>query len=458
MSSRLTKDALKEALEVKLAEVWQSGGAGRKALREELAPTKIIVDYGYGYRALPNVGPNGETVFVISSSVFPVPEGKLPMCKVFRLDGFAHPVDLGDLYSLDPKATDAFMPLVTLDGSILVPVVNSPDRTQMAIWRYDGEEWSKVYEDTGTNLTQPMLAQDIPVSDRPIYAGYRNNVRSRVLKSVDDGETWSLVYDVAEASPSDAYFYGCGAWNARVVLTKREKRTFIRSTDAGSTWTESPVLPSKPRTVHFYPQLDLGYITSEGFIYYSRDYFATYRRIRVPAKVSRYLIMAKGIMLFSDMWTYTTIYASKDLCHTIVPIHFIPDNSPRIAAYGDYLFIGYELRGRLVRVRLPETLDGGLSCPIMLWEDESVPDTGETTDYLETQYNDKKTFYIISDQSGTLYVQAYDEIAGDFKDIDSMSVSADTLTPYMTYYDARLMRLRFVPSAAATVSAWAMLE
>jgi len=36
MSYKLTKDALKEAIEEKIAEVWQSGGAGREALREEL--------------------------------------------------------------------------------------------------------------------------------------------------------------------------------------------------------------------------------------------------------------------------------------------------------------------------------------------------------------------------------------------------------------------------------------
>jgi len=42
MSYKITKDALKEALEEKLSETWQSGGAGRDALREEL------VTYPYG--------------------------------------------------------------------------------------------------------------------------------------------------------------------------------------------------------------------------------------------------------------------------------------------------------------------------------------------------------------------------------------------------------------------------
>jgi len=36
MSYKITKDGLKEALEEKLSDTWQSGGAGREALREEL--------------------------------------------------------------------------------------------------------------------------------------------------------------------------------------------------------------------------------------------------------------------------------------------------------------------------------------------------------------------------------------------------------------------------------------
>jgi len=43
MSYKLTKDALKEALEEKLLEIWQSGGIGREALREELRQRFIFI-------------------------------------------------------------------------------------------------------------------------------------------------------------------------------------------------------------------------------------------------------------------------------------------------------------------------------------------------------------------------------------------------------------------------------
>jgi len=453
--------------EQELRKIWQSGGVGREALREELAPTRVIVDYGYGYRCFPNVGFNGEAVFTVHSLVFPPPNGKPIICKVFRLEGFADAVEIGDLHATDSKAILANQPFVTRDGSIIVPTLNAPDYTHMAIWRYKDGVWNKVYEDTGADVaTITHFAQDPYIGN--IYGGYNNGVKSIVLKSTDDGETWSKVYESVEASPSDAYIYSCGTYRQYVVLTKRNKRTFIRSSDHGATWTESPVLPTKPRCVSMFNDLGMSFITSDSCIYYSRDQFATYKRIKVQPSGSpdshwtiRYPVRVGGRFLLSAVTASSAVFlASRDLYHTVTPVFSVEGFAARIAGYGDYLLVGAEYNGFLVRVRLPKTLEKGMSCPILLWESESVTDTtnGSTTDLIDTGYNDKKTFYIISDQSGTLYIQAYDEVTGDFKDIDSISVSADTLTPYMTTYDARLMRLRFVPSAAATVSAWVVLE
>jgi hypothetical protein len=434
-------------------------------LRSELAPTKVIVDYGYGYRCFPFVSLRGLAVFVAHSTVFPPPTGKSLMCKVFRFEGFAEPVEIGDLYALDSKAVATGQPFVTLDGSIIVSTQNNPDPTQMAIWRYDGKTWSKVYEDTGVNLAGVVHFSQDPVT-RAIYGGYRNNLNSRVLKSTNDGKTWSKVYESTESSATNAYIYGCAAYNNYVILTKRDKGTFIRSTNGGSTWTESSTLPTVPRVANIIPDLGLSFITSDNYIYYSRDYFATYKRIMIRSGagfwVLRYPIRVGGRLLLSAVTGYTTvILASRDLYHTVTPVFGVEGTSyARIAGYGDYLLVGSDLYGTLTRVTLPKTLERGLSNPVMLWESESVTDTvnGSTTDYVETEYNERKTFYIISNQSGTLYIQAYSEVAGAYADIDSIPVSANTLTPYSTTYGARLMRLRFVPSASATVSAWAVLD
>jgi len=92
-----------------------------------------------------------------------------------------------------------------------------------------------------------------------------------------------------------------------------------------------------------------------------------------------------------------------------------------------------------------------------LWINKTVPVAGLTTDDVDTKF-EKVSFHLISDQDGTGYVQAYDEAAGDFKDVYSFSVSADTLTVETPAFKAKRMRLRFVPSAEAMVSAWMVAE
>jgi hypothetical protein len=136
---------------------------------------------------------------------------------------------------------------------------------------------------------------------------------------------------------------------------------------------------------------------------------------------------------------------------------YIADNTTLYE--GGKLKIWYEAYDGIaapVRLIYAEAIPGN-SQIMELWVNESISTSGATTDDVDTKF-DKKTFYIISNQSGTLYVQAYDEVANDFKDIDSKSVSANTLTPYSTTYGARRMKLKFIPSASAVVSAWMVAE
>ncbi len=130
--------------------------------------------------------------------------------------------------------------------------------------------------------------------------------------------------------------------------------------------------------------------------------------------------------------------------------HKTPDGNLLVSDYGSDTV--YKVIPNISRSVAPS--------PLSLWVSQSITDTsnGSTTPGFLTAYVGKKTFYIISNQTGTLNIQAYDEVAGNFKTMASMAVAANTLTPYMTTYGARLMAINFVPSAAATVSAWAVLE
>jgi len=96
--------------------------------------------------------------------------------------------------------------------------------------------------------------------------------------------------------------------------------------------------------------------------------------------------------------------------------------------------------------------------PKVLWSNQSIDTAGANSDPVYVGGCERKTFWIISDVEGTLNMQAYDEVAKDYKTFDSISVPKNTLTPYMTTLGARYMRLNFVPTALATVSAWVFLE
>ncbi|MDD5016015.1 MAG: hypothetical protein PHW73_13135, partial [Atribacterota bacterium] len=437
----------------------------RNALREELVSPRVMVNYGYGYRCWPYTNQRGKTVFTVAHSV--APPTNMLTCKVFIIENFTDVLQIGDLYALDSRNTSTGQPFITLYGSIIVPCwsVRYYDLKTpwFAIYRYSGGVWIKVYEDINGSYASHIGQDPVTFS---LYLGYHDpkNFKGRVLKSSDDGVTWSVVYDAAETSNNDAITYSCAAYNNIVIATKRDKKTYVRSINGGLSWTESAVLPTPMRTVNIINDLDLSFITGDNNVYYSRDFFLTYKRIKIQSNggdwVIRYPIRVGGRLLL-DMVTGESVLviASKDLLHTAVPVFSIDGagaGASRISGYGDFLFVSSDLNGTLTRISLPKTLDKGFSNPIMLWENESETDlvNGSSTDYFESQYNDKKTFYIYSNQPGTLNIKVYDEVNANYKTIDTKAVAANTLVSYQTTFGARLMRLNFIPTVAATVSAW----
>jgi hypothetical protein len=63
-----------------------------------------------------------------------------------------------------------------------------------------------------------------------------------------------------------------------------------------------------------------------------------------------------------------------------------------------------------------------------------------------------KTFYFMADQAGTLLIEIY-TLSGNWRTYDSVSVSANTLLPYVMTGDAVLARVTYTPSTyTATIS------
>lgn len=103
--------------------------------------------------------------------------------------------------------------------------------------------------------------------------------------------------------------------------------------------------------------------------------------------------------------------------------------------------------------------------PIVLWDSETVPDAGKETDFVQTLGADQVHFYLLSNQDATagtgsegMHIQVYDEVNGDYKTVDSVSVEANELKVYTLTFKARRIRILFVPHEEASVDCWVQLE
>lgn len=97
--------------------------------------------------------------------------------------------------------------------------------------------------------------------------------------------------------------------------------------------------------------------------------------------------------------------------------------------------------------------------PLPLWTAEAVGVGGEQTTKIPFHPYESKTFYLLSDQAGTIGI---DIDLGDgvwrTLPITDTAVTAATLWTHQTTYPARFGRITFTPTLAATVNAWGVLR
>jgi len=96
--------------------------------------------------------------------------------------------------------------------------------------------------------------------------------------------------------------------------------------------------------------------------------------------------------------------------------------------------------------------------PLTLWSSQTIDVVGANSRQVPAHPYSTKTFHLLSNQNGNVQIQV-DFGDGVWRNFGTATaVAANTLWSYQTTYDARFMRLNFVPAAPATVSAWALLK
>ncbi|RLI44655.1 hypothetical protein DRO69_06885 [Candidatus Bathyarchaeota archaeon] len=324
----------------------------------------VLLDYGKYCRIWPYIDKRTDELYV---SVGLARSFKEPLCKLLLSRDYGESWDqIADFQSMDKRNTTTGQPFITAEGVILLPVWNAGFYTHGATWfaiyrSYDhGASWQKVYEDVNGTYANHFF-QDI--SDGSIYIGVgvggggtKNRVRyaptkSYLLKSPDLGTSWQRVLEVDYPTA----LYGGTAFNGTVLATAREKKAVFRSVDGGNSWFEI-YLGNIARSATYIEELEKTVISSNSSIFVSSD-SSSWIQIKAPiiGLALRYPTFYKGQLYMTGVGYGGSYVISTNLnkWQVIFDEKESSNNNffARMAIANDYIFLGGELNGVLLRVK-----------------------------------------------------------------------------------------------------------
>jgi len=274
---------------------------------------------------------------------------------------------LADFHSLDKRNTTTGQPFITSDGTILVPTWNSSFYTHGTLWfaiykgNKHGSSWLKVYEDLGGTYGKHFF--ESPTGDLYIGVGIggggtKGRISSRpnksyLLKSEDMGKTWKKILRV---SYSTSLYSGVALNDETVLVTAREKKSLFLSRNSGETWSEIHV-GNVTRSASYVEELHKIVVTSNSAIFTSNDALH-WTRLNAPIKglILRYPTFYKGKLYMSHAGWHGYI-VSTDLSKWYLSYDVTKETGSNLGArmviLNDYVFVGDESNGTLIRIGLP---------------------------------------------------------------------------------------------------------
>lgn len=328
-----------------------------------------LLNYGKHHRIWPFVDLKRRELYVSVALVRPYSE---PICKLFVSPDYGESwSEVADFHLLDKRNTTTGQPFVTDRGAIYVPTWSAGFYTHGETWfaiyksADQGSVWKKVYEDTKSTYGKHFFENSAECS---LFLGVgvggggtdskiaSTPAKSYLLKSIDAGETWTKVLDVNYPT---AIYSGTAAKNQTILVAAREKKSVFRSVDGGCSWTEV-TLGNTARNVSYIKELNEFIVTSDNCIFASRD-GVTWVKINSPIKLLlRYPIFRNGKLYMTGVG-WRSLVISTDLKKWYVTFDatkFTGSNLfARMAIMNDYIFIGDEMNGMLLRVKLQDHSD-----------------------------------------------------------------------------------------------------
>jgi len=431
--------------------------------------TKKILDYGEWYSVWPFIDHRGTLLVSVWNRGYHVGKvGFPPRCYLYASKDFGESFFYyGDIRYIVPKAYTSPFPFITSTGAWLVYTITEDDYLRIIRSTDEGATWDVVYsaDEASYGSTTP-IAEDPHQTSVTLYSARcrQSDYRVIVLKSTDDGQTWTEI-DTGYSYTENPYLYEMDAYDGRVDIPLANEDVVLQTTDGGDTWTDLSY--TEPRAVLAYPfkhrWLNLhngNYLRVGGDVPYGYN-------LCLPGVLYCRHVRWSGNRLFVGYGDRPVrgVYASDDFGfgwrsvfsqpgmgeHRAEDLYYDP---PRIGAFGNYVFVGCDQIGTLWRVYAPLDLGKCFPADVLLWENQSIDADDTTADLWFVK--GKITFYFVTDTSGNLVIEIYDDVNGTWRTFDTVSnVDTNTLVPWSTTYGMGRVRLRF--DTAATVTAWAVI-
>jgi len=492
MSYKITKDALKETLEEKLSKVWQSGGAGREALKEELKlqlvgwtfaenihPLEVEALIPYKEHLYAHVGPIGkiykfdgyEWSQVWSKDEIPVTDPFHPgwyaaMWAATRFkDGrlyfggehFQKPYGRNIILAYDGE-TFELTELGGYDTNEIVSLYHygdalyageraiggraPPGTTAGWLWRsYDGVTWERIWMEPGQ---RGLTCMEQYGGD--LYIGTEENPPSKIYRF--DG---SVPPTEVLSDPEIRRFKVLGSLRGKLwcgALTT-DYRFALFSYD-GSTWNKI--------VFDFYGEPYGIFWAYDVMLIGTASEFGEAGKLRASGRILAF----DGVRLW-EVLTLPSIGVSR-IAPYAGTVYFgtLWETEPTLARYEGRRVGIYRLDPKdfVYPLRLPPRTHYFYdSSDLVKVKDKTIGVGGFTSCPIPIIGFRSRTVYLLSDQGGTIDIEIDQFGDGDWQTyISSDTVTANTLYRASITGDAAYLRISFTPSAEAAVTAKLVLS
>jgi len=466
MSERIPKETMEEMLRQATAGVWQSGGAGREALREELRKEiywKTDLPLIKKYPDNPILEPESGTWY----------------------DG-----SVGNpMVAVDPETGKYVMIFAGWDSQGVGPKQFGYAESD------DGIVWEVI------SKTSPVLSPDMTILEQDLEGGCLlydavkdvwylyytaigadDKYRTAVASS-EDLINWTkhgIVIDVGGAGEFDelwagepaAFKFGPHGLIAVVYTARDAAGTLTFGGALLDSWThlatkETPSIKFRGTSDFWDEKVELHHFSKNGdywtLLYEGQNNNHRFWKIGIAFSKNNVVYGRAGQPLISEEAEWYAGFEWQTWHGTVHP-YLVKWRDRNLLYYtevrkaGAKWWVGNRISVAFVDPRA--LYPGTYELYWDIWVNETIPVAGSTSYPITTDWPCDTTIFFFSDQDGTLDIEV-DPInisgASDYRGFDTgLSVSANTLFKYQTSYRYRRLRLTFTPTAEATVSAFAI--